>query len=150
MWQGGKATEFNSSSAAAPKPAAASAAAPVEAPKPATAAPSKPAGGNMFAELSKGGDITAGLKKVTRDMTNKDKKIDSLVSTRALVVITALCPHSHLRNATGAEPLTPTCTMQLGLGPVGLTGAHALEGVLRLCCCGPHSLLRRYTGALLP
>jgi hypothetical protein len=39
-----------------------------------TAAPSKPAGGNMFAELSKGGDITAGLKKVTRDMTNKDKK----------------------------------------------------------------------------
>ena len=160
--QGGKATEFNSSSAAAPKPAAAPAAAPVEAPKPAAAAPSKPAGGNMFAELSKGGDITAGLKKVTRDMTNKDKKIDSLVSTRALVGITlAPCPHSLLHNVTGAEPLTPTCTIQLGLSrslplarfnwdwasrtepvglttePVGLTGAHALEGILRYSCCGP-------------
>jgi len=85
--KGGKATEFNSSSAAAPKPAAEYAAAPVEAPKPATAAPSKPAGGNMFAELSKGGDITAGLKKVTRDMTNKDKKIDSLVSADAVAKV---------------------------------------------------------------
>lgn len=33
-------------------------------------------GGNpLFAALNKGGDITKGLKKVTRDMTNKDKKM---------------------------------------------------------------------------
>lgn len=29
----------------------------------------------LFAALNKGGDITKGLKKVTRDMTNKDKKV---------------------------------------------------------------------------
>ena len=35
-------------------------------------------GGNpLFAALNKGGDITKGLKKVTRDMTNKDKTMFS-------------------------------------------------------------------------
>eukprot|EP01083_Nonionella_stella_P099313 279247_1 len=39
-------------------------------------------GGNpLFASLNKGGDITKGLKKVTRDMTNKDKKISGKVDT---------------------------------------------------------------------
>ena len=80
--QGGKATEFKADGAAKPAAAAApAAAAPAEAPKPAATAPAKPAlGGNLFAELSKGGEITSGLKKVTRDMTNKDKKVESVVS----------------------------------------------------------------------
>jgi len=34
----------------------------------------------LFAALNKGGDITKGLKKVTRDMTNKDKKVSGAVS----------------------------------------------------------------------
>jgi len=34
----------------------------------------------LFAQLNKGGDITKGLKKVTRDMTNKDKKISGKIS----------------------------------------------------------------------
>ena len=51
-------------SAAAPKPAAAPKAAPAPA-----AAPVK--GAALFSELNKGGDITSGLKKVTRDQTNK-------------------------------------------------------------------------------
>jgi len=38
-------------------------------------------GGNpLFAALNKGGDITKGLKKVTRDMTNKDKKISGKIT----------------------------------------------------------------------
>jgi adenylyl cyclase-associated protein len=37
----------------------------------------------LFAELSKGEAVTAGLKKVTRDMTNKDKKVESFVSADA-------------------------------------------------------------------
>lgn len=54
--------------AAAPAPAAA-APAPAAAPAAAAgAAEAKPAGGNMFAELNKGGAITSGLKKVTKDM----------------------------------------------------------------------------------
>jgi len=40
-------------------------------------------GGGLFAELNKGGDITKGLKKVTRDMTNKDKKVSGKVTTTA-------------------------------------------------------------------
>jgi len=40
----------------------------------------KEASGNpLFAALNKGGDITKGLKKVTRDMTNKDKKISGKI-----------------------------------------------------------------------
>jgi adenylyl cyclase-associated protein len=50
--------------AAAPKPAAAPKAAPA-----AAAAPVK--GAALFGELNKGGDITSGLKKITRDQTNK-------------------------------------------------------------------------------
>merc|ERR1711916_372667 len=33
----------------------------------------------LFAELNQGGTVTSGLKKVTRDMTNKDKKVSSKV-----------------------------------------------------------------------
>jgi len=35
----------------------------------------------LFAALNKGGDITKGLKKVTRDMTNKDKKVSGKVDS---------------------------------------------------------------------
>merc|ERR1719461_241563 len=34
----------------------------------------------LFAALNKGGAITANLKKVTRDMTNKDKKISGKIA----------------------------------------------------------------------
>lgn len=34
----------------------------------------------LFASLQKGGNITKGLKKVTRDMTNKDKKVSGKIS----------------------------------------------------------------------
>merc|ERR1719397_365009 len=34
----------------------------------------------LFAALNKGGDITKGLKKVTRDMTNKDKKVSGKIA----------------------------------------------------------------------
>merc|ERR1712154_25460 len=37
----------------------------------------------LFAALNKGGDITKGLKKVTRDMTNKDKKISGKIDDSA-------------------------------------------------------------------
>eukprot|EP01083_Nonionella_stella_P015065 42170_1 len=37
----------------------------------------------LFASLQKGGDITKGLKKVTRDMTNKDKKISGKIEEKA-------------------------------------------------------------------
>lgn len=40
---------------------------------------------SMFAELNKGGAVTGGLKKVTRDMTNKDKKISSVVKAKKVV-----------------------------------------------------------------
>jgi len=60
--------------AAAAAPAAAK---PAAAPAPA-GAPVK-AGPGLFAELNKGGAITGGLKKVTRDQTNKDKKISGKV-----------------------------------------------------------------------
>jgi len=36
----------------------------------------------LFAALNKGGDITKGLKKVTRDMTNKDKKISGKIEEK--------------------------------------------------------------------
>jgi len=36
----------------------------------------------LFAALNKGGAITAGLKKVTRDMTNKDKKISGKIEEK--------------------------------------------------------------------
>lgn len=36
----------------------------------------------LFADLSKGENVTAGLKKVTRDMTNKDKKVNSVVAAK--------------------------------------------------------------------
>ncbi len=58
--------------AAAPKPAAAPKAAPAPA-----AAPVK--GAALFSELNKGGDITSGLKKITRDQTNKGAPSGSLV-----------------------------------------------------------------------
>jgi len=44
----------------------------------ADAAPVNP----LFAALNKGGAITAGLKKVTRDMTNKDKKISGKIEEK--------------------------------------------------------------------
>eukprot|EP01084_Bolivina_argentea_P022838 42479_1 len=34
----------------------------------------------LFAALNKGGNITKGLKKVTRDMTNKDKKVSGKIT----------------------------------------------------------------------
>jgi adenylyl cyclase-associated protein len=59
--------------AAAPAPAA---------PKP-VAAPAKPGPpGGLFAQLQ--GDVTSGLKKVTRDMTNKDKQVSSVVAAGAI------------------------------------------------------------------
>ena len=62
-------SEYSASSGAsapAAAPAPAPATAPVAAPKPAVAAPAPTA--NLFAALNKGGDITAGLKTVTKDM----------------------------------------------------------------------------------
>jgi len=47
-------------------------------PKAADSAPVNP----LFAALNKGGDITKGLKKVTRDMTNKDKKISGKIEEK--------------------------------------------------------------------
>merc|ERR1719242_1824116 len=55
--------------------AAAAPAAPAE-PEEKEAAPVNP----LFAALNKGGAITANLKKVTRDMTNKDKKVSGKIS----------------------------------------------------------------------
>lgn len=39
----------------------------------------------LFSELNKGGAVTGGLKKVTRDMTNKDKKVSSVVKAKKVV-----------------------------------------------------------------
>jgi adenylyl cyclase-associated protein len=51
---------------------------------PAGGAPAAPPTAALFAELSKGEAVTAGLKKVTRDMTNKDKQVNSVVSADAI------------------------------------------------------------------
>jgi adenylyl cyclase-associated protein len=68
-------SDYSGSAATAPVSAPAAAPAPAPAPAPAAAsAPaasaSKPAavGGNLFSELNKGGNITSGLKTVTKDM----------------------------------------------------------------------------------
>jgi adenylyl cyclase-associated protein len=58
--------------APAPKAAPAVAAAPVKGP-------------GLFAELNKGGAVTAGLKKVARADTNKDKKISGKVESKEVV-----------------------------------------------------------------
>merc|ERR1711916_79111 len=71
-------------------PAAASSSAPAdEAPAAASSSDAPPtssvaarqgaAQAGLFAELNQGGSVTSGLKKVTRDMTNKDKKVASKV-----------------------------------------------------------------------
>jgi adenylyl cyclase-associated protein len=39
---------------------------------------------NVFAELNKGGAVTSGLRKVTKDMTNKGKKISGAVKADAI------------------------------------------------------------------
>jgi len=73
---GGDATAFSGGGAA---PAAAAPA--KAAPKPAAPAAAKP-GGGLFSQLQ--GDVTSGLKKVTRDMTNKDKTVSSVVAAGAI------------------------------------------------------------------
>merc|ERR1711916_362913 len=78
--------------AAAAAPAASSSSAPAdEAPAAASSSDAPPsssqsvaarqgaAQAGLFAELNQGGTVTSGLKKVTRDMTNKDKKVSSKV-----------------------------------------------------------------------
>ncbi|KNC54741.1 adenylyl cyclase-associated protein [Thecamonas trahens ATCC 50062] len=67
---------------AAPAPAASSSA-PDSAPPPSSsaAADTGKVKAGLFAELNQGGAVTGGLRKVTRDMTNKDKKVNSKVTT---------------------------------------------------------------------
>merc|ERR1711916_362310 len=88
---GGDAPSTLPAAAAAPAPAAAaSSSAPAdEAPAAASSSDAPPtssvaarqgaAQAGLFAELNQGGSVTSGLKKVTRDMTNKDKKVASKV-----------------------------------------------------------------------
>jgi len=76
--RGGDASSAKGGAAAAAAPAKGGAPAPPPAPKaslsgPADEAPAKagPNPGNLFAEINKGGAITGGLKKVTKDMKSK-------------------------------------------------------------------------------
>jgi len=67
--RGGDASSASPAAAAAPASKPSAAAAPA-------AASAKPAGGNLFAELSKGENVTSGLKKVTADMKTKNLPAD--------------------------------------------------------------------------
>lgn len=67
-----------------PPPPSAPLVPPAGAPAAAAGGENKPNTAALFSELSRGDAVTSHLKKVTRDMTNKDKKVDSLVTADAL------------------------------------------------------------------
>merc|ERR1711916_358363 len=74
--KGGDAPSTPPAAAAAPAPAASDA---PPSSSQSVAARQGAAQAGLFAELNQGGTVTSGLKKVTRDMTNKDKKVSSKV-----------------------------------------------------------------------
>jgi len=111
--RGGDAGSFKAGAASAPAPSAGGPPPPPKAPSAPLTAPGegsksdKPAGpnpGNLFAEINKGGAITSGLKKVTKDMKNKYDPTKSTVIADTPIEKKTSAPKAA---AAGAKKGTP-------------------------------------------